>query len=99
VFFDMNVKQPSHEKILLSRIEARVLSSGHVALDHHVPGPEDESLVLSENDAIRLAAFLARWYRERNRAEVAAEAERIAASRAAKKARYAERQNRNRTQS
>jgi hypothetical protein len=84
----MNIKQPSHEKIMLSRVSARVLESGYVTLDHHVPGPEDESLVLDENDAIRLGAFLVRWYRERNRAELAAEADRIKASRAAKQARH-----------
>lgn len=90
MLFDMNIKQPSHEKIMLSRVRAEV-HGGTIALDHHVPGIEDESLILDENDAIRLGAFLVRWYRERNRAELAAEAARIKASREAKKARYAER--------
>lgn len=86
--FDQEIKIPQHDKIVLGTTHARVLPANRVALGHIMPGPEDEPLILDENDAIRLAAFLNRWFTERSRAEQRAEGEQIRANREAKKQRH-----------
>lgn len=90
--FDMNIKQPSHKHIRLSGAVARVVEDENGAIVPYVIlSDETDRIVLDENDAVRFGAFLVRFYRERNRAEIADEAERIKASRAAKAARHAAR--------
>lgn len=83
MLFDQNIKTPSHEKI--------VLSHGMAFVDATVPDGVFVRVTaqrLDENDAIRLAAFLNRFFRERHQAEVRAEADRVKANRAAKAKRY-----------
>jgi hypothetical protein len=86
--FDMNVKTPSHEKVVLSggkTVYIDPLNTSTLRIS------ANGSNNLDENDAIRLAAFLSRWYRERNRAEITAMKAEVEASRAAKKDRYEKR--------
>lgn len=83
MLFDQNIRTPQHDKIVLSRTRATISQNADgTPLVHITSG------LLDENDAIRLAAFLNRWYREQNQKEVREEAERVKANREAKKARY-----------
>jgi hypothetical protein len=88
--FDQNIKQPSHDKIMLTNGAAYVTSE-IVSGGDDLPFIRVTAQRLDENDAIRLAAFLNRWYRERNRAEITLQKAEIEASRAAKKQRYEKR--------
>lgn len=81
---DRTVQSPSHTRINLG--------SGHATVNNGVvvirtDGPLD----LDANDALRLAAFLSRFYTEQTQAIARAENAQVRDGQAAKAARYAER--------
>lgn len=88
MLFDQNIKTPNHQFIRLSDgTEVRAFPDGS-GLEIAPPRRLFSTAVLDPNDAIRLAAWLNRFFTENHQGEVRAEADRVKANRAAKAKRY-----------